>query len=120
MRYLLLAYSEETKWGAMSNGERDAVLDECLAHDEELRTSGRLIAAEILQSFTVRPATIVRVRSGKVSVMDGPFAETKELAGGFFLIDARDLNDAIQVAARMPQARLGSIEVRPIEETGHE
>ena len=78
------------------------------------RTSGLLIAAEALQP--VETATTVRVRNGKVSITDGPFAETKEQLGGFFLIDARDLNDAIQVAAKIPSARLGSIEVRPVWE----
>lgn len=81
---------------------------------EELRSNGQLIAAEPLQS--VQTAATLRVRGGKVFVTDGPFAETKETLGGFFLINARDLNEAIQVASKWPSARLGSIEVRPIEE----
>ncbi len=87
---------------------------ETLAYVEALRKSGRLIITEALQS--ARTAATVRVRNDKVSVTDGPFAETKEQLGGFFLIDAGDLNEAIQVASRWPSARLGSIEVRPIEE----
>jgi hypothetical protein len=85
-----------------------------LAYVEQLRKRGCLIAAEPLQS--VRTATTVRVRNGKVSLTDGPFAETKETLGGFFLIDARDLDDALKVASEWPSARLGSIEVRPIED----
>jgi hypothetical protein len=114
MRYLCMAYEEESKLNALSQNEWDALRKETLAYVEELRNRGHLLAAEPLQS--VRTATTVRVRNGKLSVVDGPFAETKETLGGFFLIDARDLNEAIQVAARWPSARLGSIEVRPIEE----
>ena len=98
----------------MSTGEYDAVVDECLSCEQVLRKSGELIAAEALQS--VQTATTVQVRNGKVSVTDGPFAETKEQLAGFFMINARDLNDALRVASKMPQARLGSIEVRPFKE----
>ena len=87
---------------------------ETLAYVEALRKSGHLIVTQALQS--ARTGATVQVRSGKLSVTNGPFAETKEQLGGFFLIDARDLNEAIQVASRWPSARLGSIEVRPIEE----
>jgi hypothetical protein len=87
---------------------------ECVACGEGLRQSGKLIAAEALQP--TETATTVRVRSGKMSVTDGPFAETKEQLAGFYLIEARDLNDAIQVAAKIPPAREGSVEVRPIRE----
>lgn len=113
MKYLCMAYEEENKLNVLSREEWDALRGETLAYVEELQAAGRLIAAEALQS--VRTASTVRVRDGKMSVTDGPFAETKETLGGFFLIDARDLNDAIQIAARWPSARLGSIEVRPIE-----
>jgi hypothetical protein len=114
MKYLCLAYEEESKLNALSRSEWDALRRETLTCVEELLKNGYLIAAEALQS--VRTATTVRVRHGKVSLTDGPFAETKETLGGFFLIHARDLNEAIQVASRWPSARLGSIEVRPIEE----
>ena len=112
MKYLCLAYEEEKKLNALSQSEWDALRSETLAYVEALRKSGHLIVTHALQS--VQTTSTVRVRSGKQSVTDGPFAETKEQLGGFFLIDARDLNEAIQVASRWPSARLGSIEVRPI------
>ena len=114
MKYLCLAYEEEKTLNALSRSEWDALRAETLSYVEELRKKGHLVAAEALQS--VRTSTTVRVRGGKTSLTDGPFAETKEQLGGFFLINARDLNEAIQVAARWPSARLGSIEVRPVEE----
>src|SRR5262245_28297021 len=110
MKYLCLAYEEEEKLNSLSKAEWDSLRNETLAYVEKLQKSGCLISAEPLQS--VRTATTVRVRNGRVSMTDGPFAETKETLGGFFLIDARDLNDALQVAAKWPSARLGSIEVR--------
>jgi hypothetical protein len=107
MKYLCLVYLEEQKL--------DAVPDrECLACGEGFRKSGVLMAAEALQPVT--SATTVRVRNGRVSVTDGPFAETKEQLAGFYLLEARDLNDAIQMASRIPPAREGSIEVRPVRD----
>lgn len=114
MKYICLAYEEEEKLNAMSRNEWDALRTETLGYIEELRNNGRLIAAEPLQS--VHTAATVRVRGGKLSITDGPFAETKESLGGFFMINARDLNEAIQVASKWPSARLGSIEIRPIED----
>jgi len=114
MKYLCLVYDDEKNLDAMSESEFDGLVGECLAVDEELRKSGHVTASEALQP--VHTATTVRVRNSKVSVTDGPFAETKEQLGGFFLIDARDLNEAIQVASRIPSARLGSVEVRPVWE----
>ena len=114
MKYLCLAYEEEEKLNALSKSEWDALRGETLAYVEDLRKSGSMISTEALQS--ARTASAVRVRDGKVSITDGPFAETKEQLGGFFLIHAMDLNEAIQVASKWPSARLGSIEVRPIEE----
>ena len=107
MKYLCLVYGEEKEIAAMTD-------DECMAYDQALRNAGRCLASEALQP--VHTATTVRVRNGKVSITDGPFAETKELLAGFYLIDATDLNDAIQVASQIPPARVGSIEVRPIRE----
>lgn len=98
----------------MPPSEWNAVVSEVHAYNEELRKKGHLIAAQALQS--VETATTVRVRNGKVSTTDGPFAETKEQLGGFFLIEARDLNEAIQLASRLAGARLGCIEVRPTTE----
>jgi hypothetical protein len=114
MKYLCLAYEEESTLNALSRAEWSVLRDETLSYVDELRRNGHLISAEPLQS--IRTAATVRVRDGNVSITDGPFAETKEQLGGFFLINARDLNEAIQVASRWPSARFGSIEVRPIEE----
>ena len=114
MKYLCLVYQEETAVDALPEAESAAIVADVLAYREELRQSGHYVASSPLES--VRTATTVRVRNGKVSLTDGPFAETREQLGGFYLIEARDLNDAIRVAARMPPARLGSIEVRPLKE----
>jgi hypothetical protein len=115
MKYLCVVYIEEKKLAAVSPGEPDALDDdECIAYDEALRKRGLCLASEALQP--VQTATTVRVRNGKVSITDGPFAETKEQLAGFYLIEARDLNEALQVASKIPPARLGSIEVRPIRE----
>jgi hypothetical protein len=114
MKYLCLAYEEESKLRMMTKSEWDKLRGETLSYLEDLRNRGHIISAEALQS--TRTASTVRVRSGRVSVTDGPFAETKEQLGGFFLINARDLNEAIQLASKWPSAWLGSIEVRPIEE----
>lgn len=114
MKYLCLAYEEESKLNALSKSEWDALRNETLSYLQELRHRGYILAVEALQSTST--ATSVRVRDGKLSLSDGPFAETREQLGGFFLIKAQDLNEAIQVASRWPSARLGTIEVRPIEE----
>lgn len=114
MKYLCLIYYEEQKLDALSKSELDTLLDEASAYDEVLRKSGHLIAAQALQR--VQAATTLRIRSGKLSTTDGPFAETKEQLGGFVLIEARDLNEAIRVAAKLPPARLGGVEIRPIWE----
>ncbi len=113
MKYLCLAYEEEAKLNALSRGEWNELRRETLEYVEVLRESGYLVAAEPLQS--ARTAVSLRVRGGGLSATDGPFAETKEQLGGFFLIEARDLNEAIQVASRWPSARIGTIEVRPVE-----
>jgi hypothetical protein len=113
MKYLCLAYEEEKVLNALSRDEWGALRTETLEYVESLRATGQLLSAEPLQS--ARTAATVRVRSGKLTTTDGPFAETREHLGGFFLIEARDMNEAIQVASRWPSARLGSIEVRPIE-----
>jgi hypothetical protein len=114
MKYICLVYLVEKEMSAMSKREADTCTEESLAYDEGLRRSGHLLAAHALQP--VETATTIRVRHGKVSTTDGPFAETKEQLGGFVLIEARDLNDAIQVAAKIPMGRRGTIEVRPIKE----
>ena len=114
MKYVCLVYLVEKEMEAMSESEADACTDESLAYDDALRRTGQLIMAHALAP--VETATTVRVRKGKLTATDGPFAETKEQLGGFILIEARDLNEAIQAASRIPLARRGSIEVRPIKE----
>lgn len=116
MKYLCLVYVEEKILHAMPQSERVELSDESMAYCDELQKNGQFIAASPLQP--VETATTVRVRDGKASVTDGPFAETKEQLGGYFLIDVKDLNDALRVASKIPPARLGSIEVRPIKEGG--
>jgi hypothetical protein len=114
MKYLFLAYRDEKRWEAMPTSERAAFEEACLANDETLRKNGTLVALEGLPNRN--SATTVQVRNGKVSVTDSPFIQTKEQLTGIFLIDARDLNNAIYVASKMPQAQEGSIEVRPLTE----
>src|SRR5215207_7138378 len=121
MKYLCLVYHEEEKIATLPASEYAAIMNDVLAYREELRLRGHYLASSPLQP--VRTAATIRVRDGKASITDGPFAETKEQLGGFYLIDARDLNEAIQVASRIPPACLGSVEVRPIREltlTGHD
>ncbi|TMH77487.1 MAG: YciI family protein [Betaproteobacteria bacterium] len=105
MKYLCLVYGEENKIATMDDHE-------CLACDADLRASGHCIASEALEA--VATAATVRIRNGRLSISDGPFAETKETLAGFYLIEARDLNEAIQLAAKIPPARVGSVEVRPV------
>lgn len=114
MKYLCLAYEAEETFTAMPHAEWEALRDETLAYVEALQQSGHLIRTNALQS--ARTAATLRVRNGKLSVTDGPFIETKEQLGGFFLIEATDLDEAIAVASKWPGARFGDIEVRPIEE----
>ncbi len=114
MKYLCLIFIDEKQYDALPPSEQDACVSEHFAYDEELRENGHLIATEALQS--VKTASTIRVWNGKLSVTDGPFAETKEQLGGFYLIEAYDFNEAIRVASRIPSARLGCIEVRPILE----
>ena len=107
MKYLCLVYLDERRL--------DEVADvDCMACAEALRASGHMVAGEALES--VHTATTVRLRNGRMTVTDGPFAETKEQLAGFYMIEARDLNEAIQIAAKIPPARIGSIEVRPVRE----
>src|SRR5512146_2937504 len=105
MKYLCLVYLDEKRMHELPD-------EDCVEFDSGIRDSGHCLASEALQP--VQTATTVRVRSGRVSVTDGPFAETKEQLAGFYMIEARDLNEAIQIAAKIPPARVGSIEVRPI------
>lgn len=112
MRYLCLIYNEEAKVAAMPPAAVEAIAGECVDYDETLKAHGQFVACERLQPTPA--ATTVRLRNGKVAVTDGPFAETKEQLAGFYLIEARDLNEAIRLAAQIPPARLGCVEVRPV------
>ncbi len=105
MKYLCLVYLDENNLGELPD-------EDCVAYDTAIRESGHCIASEALES--VHTATTVRVRNGKTAVTDGPFAETKEQLAGFYMIEATDLNEAIHIAAKIPPARVGSIEVRPV------
>jgi hypothetical protein len=111
MKYLCLVYSDERLLHSSPDSPEDA---ECWAYAESVQGSGRMVAAEALES--VQTATTVRMRNGKLSITDGPFAETKEQLAGFYLIEAKDLNEAIQVAGDIPAARVGSVEVRPVRQ----
>ena len=116
MKYLCLVYVEEKTLHAMPQNERIALSNESMAYCDDLQKQGQLLAASPLHP--VETATTVRVREGKTSTTDGPFAETKEQLGGFLLIDVRDLNDAVRIASKFPAAQYGSIEVRPLKEHG--
>ena len=116
MKYLCLVYLEEKTLNAFPNNERQALSNESMAYCEGLQKRGQLLAASPLHP--VETATTVRVREGKISTTDGPFAETKEQLGGFLMIDVPDLNDAIRIASHFPAARYGSVEVRPMKEHG--
>jgi len=116
MKYLCLIHQDETEFHRLPKAEQDKGLAEYEAFTEDIKRSGHYLAAHRLQPSTT--GTTVRVRNGKVSTTDGPFVETREQLGGLYLIEARDLNDAIQVAARIPSARWGGVEVRPILEAG--
>ena len=112
MKYLCLVYHEEAKLGELSASERDALVAELLEHCEELRRCGHYVASAPLQPR--QTGATIRVRHGRLSVAEGPLAEAREQLSAFYLIDARDLNEAIRLAAGIPLARLGCIEVRPI------
>ena len=112
MRYLCLIYENEKQWESLPPAESEAIMGEYFAFTEDIRSKGQMVAGEALQPTPT--ATTVRVRNGKISTTDGPYVETKEQLGGFYLIEAQDLNEAIQVASRIPSARFGGVEVRPV------
>lgn len=115
MKYICLGYLEENMWDGMSDNEQKKFVDECLAYDAELRKNGHFTGGEALQS--VRTATTVRYKNGKPSITDGPFAETKEQLGGIMILNARDLNHAIQLMTNHPSTRMGGTwEIRPADE----
>ena len=112
MKYLCLIYNDEREMGTMPKPDGDKMMGEYMQFTEDIKKSGHYVGGDALQPTST--ATTVRVRQNKVSTTDGPFAETKEQLGGFYMINAKDLNDAIQVASRIPGAKNGSVEVRPV------
>ena len=112
MKYVLLIYDDEKVWETMSPEESGAMMGEYFAFSSDMRQKGQYHAGEALQPIAT--ASTVRVRGGKMQVTDGPFAETREQLGGFYLVEAANLDEAIAIAARIPSSRTGSIEVRPV------
>jgi len=116
MKYMLLIHDEEQAWGKMSQAEQQRIYSEYGQFTQEIKSSGHHLASSQLQPTST--ATSVRIRDGKRLVTDGPFAETREQLGGYYLVQAKDLDEAIELAARIPSARMGTIEVRPVVEMG--
>ena len=114
MKYICLGYMEENKWETLSETERNRMMDECFAYDDVLRKNGHFVGGEALQS--ARNATTLRWKNGKVSITDGPYAETKEQLGGILILEARDLNHAIQLMSKHPGVKAGAFEIRPAED----
>jgi hypothetical protein len=112
MQYMLLIYDDESIWRTMPEGEREAVMGEYFAYTESLKSAGKYVAGDALQP--TETATSLRVRDGEVAKTDGPFAETKEALGGYYLVDVDSEDEALEWAAKIPSARFGTIEVRPI------
>ena len=117
MKFMFMIFHDEQTLDALPPGEMQSLVDGALDYMEDLRQSGHFIVSNALQR--ARTARTIRVRGAKVSTTDGPFAETKEQLGGFFLIEAKDMDEACAVAARFPPARIGTIEVRPVQELHH-
>ena len=116
MKYLCLIYGEESAWTTSTQDQMATMAAEYMAYTDDIKKTGHLLGGEALEP--TNSATTIRVRNGKPSTTDGPFAETKEQLGGFYLVEAKDLNDAIQVASRIPGAKYGSVEVRPVRSIG--
>ena len=117
MRFMFMIHHDEDELRALPEGEMRALIDGALEYTDELRRTGHYIVSDALQSSPT--ARTIRVRSGKVSTTDGPFAETKEQLGGFYLIEAKNIDEACTIASRFPPARIGTIEVRPVQELKH-
>ena len=116
MKYMLLIYDDEQAWAKMGASEQQKLFGEYMVFTESIKKSGQYVSGAPLQPIAT--ATSVRIRNDKQQVTDGPFAETHEQLGGYYLIDARDLDEAIGIAARIPSVRLGTIEIRPVMEIG--
>ena len=116
MKYMLLIYYDEKALDKVGRAQEERIEQECLQHTEQLKIQGKLLGANRLQP--VSTATCVRTQDGKQTVTDGPFAETREQLGGFCMIEAKDLDEAIEFASQMPSGRLGTVEIRPVLEFG--
>lgn len=116
MKFMLLIYNDDTLVETLPEGQADAMMRDCLSHADELRQEGRLIESQMLEEAST--AKSVRIRNGRVKALDGPFAETKEVLGGFNLIEARDMDEAVEIAAHFPWAHTGCVEVRPVRDIG--
>lgn len=114
MKYVCLGYLDEKNWSTLSEKERETLMDECFAYDDILRKEGHFLGGEALQS--ANNATTLRWQNGKVSLTDGPYTETKEQLGGILILEARDLNHAIQLMSRHPGVKAGPFEIRPAED----
>jgi hypothetical protein len=112
MKYMLLIHDSEKVWGALSQDEQQQIMADYRRFSDEIKATGQYMAGSQLQPTSA--ATSVRVRNGKRVVTDGPFAETREQLGGYYLVDAKDLDEAIGLAERLPSAKLGTIEIRPL------
>jgi len=112
MQYMLLIYDAEKTWEDMPEAEKNRLFGEYMQFTNDIKASGHFIAGDALQP--VRTATSVRVRSGKTQTTDGPFAETREQLGGYYLVNAKDLDEATKIAAKIPSATIGTIEIRPV------
>jgi hypothetical protein len=114
VKFMLVIYNDSTLLEALPAGEADGMMRDCLVHADELRGDGYLIESQMLQD--AQRAKSVRIRNGRLSATDGPFAEVKEVLGGFNLIEATDMDEAVRIAAQFPWARTGCVEVRPVED----
>jgi hypothetical protein len=114
MRYVCLGYIDQARWESLPDSERNDIADRCFAYDDELRRRGHFVGGEALQN--ARNAATLKFRDGSVTVTDGPFAETKEQLGGILFLEARDLNEAIQLMSRHPGVRIGPFEIRPADD----
>jgi len=116
MKFMLLIYNDSTLHAALPQAQADAMMRECLAHADELRGEGHLIESQMLEG--TETAKSLRIRNGRSQVTDGPFSEAKEVLGGFNLIEARDMEEAIRIAALFPWSRTGCVEIRPVRDVG--
>jgi len=117
MKFVCLGYYDERRWEAISESEQNAFVDECFAYDDVLRKGGHFVGGEALE--TARSAATLRFQNGKVVVTDGPYAETKEQMGGLLLLEAKDLNHAIQLMSNHPGVKAGPFEIRPAADLTH-